>query len=71
MDATVDALPYIDTEYSEDARLHALVDEMIQLEMTKFQPRNYLASFPTPALHFKVRRKTGAVRRVCLSGGAS
>ena len=48
-DVLIDALPYIDSQYSDDAELHALVDSLIQQEMARMVPRDYLAAFPAPA----------------------
>ena len=40
----IDALPYVDGEYQ--GSLKREVDRMIQLEMSKFEPENYLESLP-------------------------
>jgi len=47
----LDALPYIDFQYS-DPVIQVEVDRLINEEMKKFQPPDYLSKFPEPEIQF-------------------
>ena len=42
----IDALPYLDSEYSDDAETRQAVDQMIADEMKLFTAENYLSDLP-------------------------
>eukprot|EP00455_Lapot_gusevi_P033903 TRINITY_DN3720_c0_g1_i3.p1 TRINITY_DN3720_c0_g1~~TRINITY_DN3720_c0_g1_i3.p1 ORF type:complete len:240 (-),score=33.19 TRINITY_DN3720_c0_g1_i3:73-735(-) len=51
-DFSIDALAYIDTQYSEDPELRNEVDTLVAEEMKKFRAPDYLARFPLPETNF-------------------
>jgi len=50
----LDALPYVDQEYSSIPGIRAEVEKLVRDEMQSFKPKDYLAAFPAvPDLKFK------------------
>jgi len=50
--ATADALSYIDKDY-DDPRMKEIVHSLIEEEMAAFDPPDYLADKPSPAIRFQ------------------